>query len=129
MYKWLGVRFANYILFSLNNPWKWNNLVSLRSDYFIFIGYLKTGGREGGSSEPLEPPLDLPLSFYHELTQHYQSLQQYMAGLRSAVVACLTRDTGGAALCLWARRFILCLALVQHRKTRPDMTEKLLTGT
>ena len=25
--------------------------------------------------------------------------------------------------------FILCLVLVKHRKTRPNMTEKLLTGT
>ena len=41
-------RFALLILsFFLNMPWKWNNLVSLRPNYFIFIGYLKTGGREG----------------------------------------------------------------------------------
>ena len=31
--------------------WKRNNLVSLRPNYFIFIGYLKTGGEERGSSE------------------------------------------------------------------------------
>ena len=31
--------------------WKWNNLVSLRPNYFIFIGYLKTGDWEWGSSE------------------------------------------------------------------------------
>ena len=42
---------------------KINNLVSLRPDYFIFIGYLKTGGREGGLNEPPEPPLNLPLNF------------------------------------------------------------------
>ena len=30
-------------------------IVSLRPNYFIFIGYLKSGGREGGSLEPLEP--------------------------------------------------------------------------
>ena len=30
-----------------NIPWKWNNLVSLRPNYFIFVGYFKTGGREG----------------------------------------------------------------------------------
>ena len=29
--------------FSLNIPWKWNNSVSQRPNYFIFIGYLKTG--------------------------------------------------------------------------------------
>ena len=27
----------------------------------MFIGYLKTGREGGGSSEPPEPPLDLPL--------------------------------------------------------------------
>ena len=37
------------------------NLVSLRPNYFIFKGYLKTGGQGGCSSEPPEPPLDPPL--------------------------------------------------------------------
>ena len=32
-------------------------------------------------------------------------------------------------LCPWARHFILCFVLVQPRKIRPDITEKLLTGT
>ena len=36
--------------------------------------------------------------------------------------------TGGTALCPWERHFILCLVLVQPRKTRPDITERLLTG-
>ena len=47
--------FALLILsqFSYNFPWKWNNLVSLRSNYFIFIGYLKTGGGGGGRGNPL----------------------------------------------------------------------------
>ena len=30
----------------------------LRPNYFIFIGYLKICGGEGGSSKPPEPPLD-----------------------------------------------------------------------
>ena len=43
---------------------KMNDLVSLRLNYFFFIGYLKTGDREGGSStsEPPEPPLDPPVT-------------------------------------------------------------------
>ena len=49
MYKGVGVRFADFISFCLND------LVSLRPNYFIFIRYLKTGGREGGLSEPLNP--------------------------------------------------------------------------
>ena len=35
--------------------------------------------------------------------------------------------SGVAALCPRARHFIRCL--VQPRKSRPDITEKLLTGT
>ena len=57
----MGVRFADFISFFLNIPWKWNNLVSLRPNYNIFISYLKTGGQEGGSSDPPEPHLDPPL--------------------------------------------------------------------
>ena len=48
--------FTYFISFFLNIPWKWNNLVSLRPNYFIFIGYLKTGGRKGGSSKPPRTP-------------------------------------------------------------------------
>ena len=33
-----------FISVFLNIPWKWDNLVSLRPNYFIYIGYLKTGG-------------------------------------------------------------------------------------
>ena len=38
---------------------------------------------------------------------------------------------GVSVLCPQARHFILCLALVQHRKTGhcPNVTEKLLTET
>ena len=63
MYKWMGVPFAEFISFFLNIPGKLNNLVSLRPNYFIFIGYLKMGDKEGGSSEPPEPPLDPPLHY------------------------------------------------------------------
>ena len=42
-----------------------------------------------------------------------------------------SRLTGGTVLCPWARRFTLCLVLVQPRKTGnfPDMTERLLMET
>ena len=33
------------------------------------------------------------------------------------------------AFCPMIKTLILCLVLVQPRKTRPDITEKLLTGT
>ena len=43
-----GVCIADFISFFLNIPWQLNNLVSLRPNYFIFIGYLKTGVGVGG---------------------------------------------------------------------------------
>ena len=43
IYKGAWVRFADVISFFLKISWKWNNLVSLRTNYLIFIGYLKTG--------------------------------------------------------------------------------------
>ena len=47
------VWFADFIPFSLNIPWKWNNLVSLRPNYFIFIKYLKTGAGREVQANPL----------------------------------------------------------------------------
>ena len=53
-----------------------------------------------------------------------------------SVVECLTRDreaagsslTGVTALCPWARHIYPSLVLVQPRKTRPCLTERLLMG-
>ena len=59
-----GGRFADLFSFFLHILWKWNNLVSLRPNYFIFIGYLKIGGKDGGSVEPPWTPLDPPLVRY-----------------------------------------------------------------
>ena len=52
MCKGVGDRFADFISFFLNIPWKLNNLVSLRPNYFIFIGNFKTGGGGGGGQTP-----------------------------------------------------------------------------
>ena len=62
--------FALLILshFFLNIPWKWNNLVSLRPNNFIFIGYLKTGVERGVRANPLNPsgsPTDLCIGRWH----------------------------------------------------------------
>ena len=54
-----------------------------------------------------------------------------------SVVECLTRDrraadaslTGFTALCPWARHINPSLVLVQPRKNRPDVIERVLTGT
>ena len=48
-----------------------------------------------------------------------------------SVVECLTRDRGAAGSCVtakrpWARHINPSLVLVQHRKTRPYITERLL---
>ena len=45
----------------------------MRPNYFIFIGYLKTGGRGGGSSKAPEPPLDPPLN---ENSEQHLDLKQ-----------------------------------------------------
>ena len=56
-----------------------------------------------------------------------QLVERYTGDRR---VAGSSRTTGGVTvLCSCARHFIRSLILVQHRKTHPDMTEKLLTGT
>ena len=62
--------FALLILsFFFNVPWKWNNLVSLRPNYFIFIGYLKRG--EGRVfKRTLEPTYDPPL-YWHTSRMEY----------------------------------------------------------
>ena len=61
MYKCVGGRFADFIWFFLNIPWKWNNLVSLRPNCFFLIGYLKMRSGDGGSRGPSELPLEQPL--------------------------------------------------------------------
>ena len=53
------------------------------------------------------------------------------------MVECLSPDPGVAdsslagvtVLCPRARHINPCLVLVQHKKTRPNITEKMLTGT
>ena len=57
---WVGLQYVivvfpdhTHLLFNRASP-----LDSLRSNYFIFVGYLKTGrGGEGSSEPPLDPPL------------------------------------------------------------------------
>ena len=48
-------------------------------------------------------------------------LDSRQKGCRSSLISI-------TALCPWARHINPCLVLVQPRKTRPDITEKLLTG-
>ena len=58
LYKCVGVSFADFIQSFLNIQWKWNNLVSLvslRPNYFLFIGYLKMWGGEGVRANHLNP--------------------------------------------------------------------------
>ena len=63
--------------------------------------------------------------------------QQLMRERSGSVVEFLTQDrvvagsslTGVITLCPWARHINPCSVLVQPRKTRPDITEHLLTGT
>ena len=60
----------------------------------------------------------------------------HLLGLIQVVVECLTRDrgaggsclTGVTAMCPWARHINPSLVLVQSKKTRPYITERLLMG-
>ena len=64
IYKGDGVCFTDFISFYLNISRKWNNLVSLRANYFIFHGIFENGGGGGGAPREwgsTEPPLDPPL--------------------------------------------------------------------
>ena len=145
----VGVRFADVISFFLNIPRKWNNLVSLRPNYFIFMGYLKTGRGGGFERTPVTPsgsttevrcPLTFDankqlLSLLSFMVTKYENLFRRKKWERSgSVVECLTRERtaagssfiGVTALCPWARHIYPGLVLVQPRKTRPYITERLL---
>ena len=68
---------------------------------------------------------------------YYAKVNQKFEQYSGSVVECLTLDwgdagsslTGVTALCPWARHIYPCLVLVQPRKARSGITEKMLTGT
>ena len=79
VYKGVGVRFVDFTSIFLNIPWKWNNLVSLRPNYFIFTGYLI--GWVGQKGEIQANPLWIPnwilMNWINkEACEYYQELQQ-----------------------------------------------------
>ena len=64
---------------------------------------------------------------FHQFSSHiYPMGAQWLCGrvFDSRSRGCGLSITGGTVLCQWARHINSCLVLVQHRKTRPDMTEK-----
>ena len=68
-------------------------MVSLRPNYFNFMGYFKKEGQEKGSSEAPEPPLGPPLLLHmHEVT-----LKTYKLGLMFNVLPIVC---GGICVCL-----------------------------
>ena len=78
MKKW---RFA---LLFLNIVWKWNNLVSLKPNYFIFTGYLKTGGGEmvwipdSGKGVLMYKSVGVSLCwFYHIFLKYLMKMKQF----------------------------------------------------
>ena len=79
---------------------------------------------------PLDPRMLMKCHYTHTNFWH----QAFICG--SAVVECLTRyrEAAGSsftnviALCPWARHMKPSLVLVQPRKTRPNITERLLMG-
>ena len=84
-YKGVWVRFADFISFFLNIPWKWNNLVSLRQNYFIFIGYFTENGG-GGEREFKRNPK--PLWIRHCLCKCIKICAiRHMFGSRPAILS------------------------------------------
>ena len=81
---------ADFTSLILNILWKRNNLVSLRPNYFFFIGYLKMGDREGGSSEPPKHPLDPPLNYdsikHNNLNRHCKISNMYLCKYMSCAM-------------------------------------------
>ena len=57
------IKDVGFISFILNIPWKWNNLVSLRPNYFIFRGYLI-------AENPLNPLLPRKFAHLNDLSIH-----------------------------------------------------------
>ena len=88
------------------------------------------------SGSPASKILLLPITGTFTLIQFSRS-QRDLRKRSGSVVECLTRDrratgsnlTGVTALCPGARHIYPCLVLVQPRKTSPNITERLLTGT
>ena len=59
------------------------------------------------------------------------TVAQLVSSVRMGIEGLLVRDSCVPVLCSLSRHIISCLVLVPSWKTgnRPDMTEKLLTGT
>ena len=108
MFKGEGVRLADFSAFFLNIPWKWNNLVSLRPNYVIFIGYLKTGG---GEVNPLIP-VDLPLGQLAKLEPLFEKKGFDGFDMWSVRTACDIKGdgrrgaTGKAWASFWEKRLL-----------------------
>ena len=66
------------------------------------------------------------LKVFYACMEHSGSVEECFTQDRKAAGSSLT---GVTALCPWERHINTCLVLVQPRKTRPDITERLLTGT
>ena len=75
----MGVRFADCISFFLKYPMESKEFGLIETKLFHFHrifenkGYLKTGGGEGGSSEPPDTPLDPPLNLKFKLKRQIQA--------------------------------------------------------
>ena len=91
--------------------------------------YAKLSGRSVGAS--LRQNFYLHPYFWYssnECSEEHSGSVGRVLDLGSEVTS--SRLMGDTVLCPWARHFILCLVLVQPRKTGkcPYMAEKLLTG-
>ena len=114
-------------------------VVSLSETLYLLLSsgstFRKTGNRPNMTEKLLTSTSSIKTNKQTNktLTIMFQLAQRERSG---SVVECLTRDRGVAgssltsvtALCPWARHINPSLVLVQPRKTRPYITERLLMG-
>ena len=119
----------------LNIPWKWNNLVSVRPNYFIFMGYLRKMIKFS-KANPL-PSLYIWTPFPEFLDSPLRSGQIIRTLIHGRVVVeCLDSRPKGSGFEPHQRHCVVslskninpCLVLVQLRKSRLFITERFLMG-
>ena len=114
-------------LLILNIPWKWNNLVSMRPNYFIFMVYLKTG--EGFDRTP-EPPLDPLLMFWWEIRKKKSITHSYLEGcslkINSVCILYLMLKSGAFLFYTFIPRWWYTHLFAKICTAPSDFTEKRL---
>ena len=106
MYNSLGVRFADFISFFLNIPWKTNNLVSPETKFFHFHRIFKTGDGE-----------DLLLGDKQIIVSGTYELNVASCFITACEFPCLNNPSCVKILQIWQKLFLRTSQLDFHFKT------------